>query len=85
MNAKTSKRSGSTRPARSGPALLGQEPQGNGLPIASREGAEAVAHARRDKSGRTLGQPECAQAWRLFRQDAGAGALHEGDCTAGVR
>ncbi len=34
-----------------GPALLGQDTQGNGVPIPSREGAEAVPYARRDESG----------------------------------
>lgn len=32
----------------SGPALLGHDAQGNGVPIPSRERAEAVPHARRD-------------------------------------
>ncbi len=36
----------------SGPALLGQDAQGNGVPVPSRERAEAVPHARRDKSRR---------------------------------
>ena len=36
----------------SGPALLGQDAQGNGVPIASRERAETVPYARRDKSRR---------------------------------
>lgn len=35
-----------------GPALLGADPFGNGVPIASGEGAEAVPDARRDESGR---------------------------------
>lgn len=34
-------------------ALLGQDAQGNGLPITCREGAEAVQDARRHKSGGT--------------------------------
>ncbi len=34
-----------------GPALLGADPFGNGVPIPSREGAEAVPYARRDESG----------------------------------
>lgn len=36
----------------SGPAMLGQDTQGNGVPISSRERAETVPHARRDKSRR---------------------------------
>ena len=36
-----------------GPALLGADPFGNGVPIASREGQAAVPDARRDESGRT--------------------------------
>jgi len=36
----------------SGPALLGHDAQGNGVPIPSRERAEAVPYARRDESRR---------------------------------
>lgn len=36
----------------SGPALLGHDAQGNGVPISSRERAEAVPYARRDESRR---------------------------------
>ncbi|WP_233998185.1 hypothetical protein [Erythrobacter sp. QSSC1-22B] len=36
----------------SGPSLLSEDPQRNGVPIASRERAEAVQNARRDKSRR---------------------------------
>ncbi|WP_185960183.1 hypothetical protein [Erythrobacter insulae] len=36
----------------SGPAMLGQDAQGNGVPISSRERAEAVQDARRDESRR---------------------------------
>lgn len=42
-----------TGPAGVGPALLGADPCGNGVPIPSREGAEAVPNARRDESRRT--------------------------------
>ncbi|MCP9222590.1 hypothetical protein MKP08_07515 [Erythrobacter sp. LQ02-29] len=38
--------------AGSGPALLGHDAQGNGVPIPSRKGAEAVQDARRDESWR---------------------------------
>ena len=41
-----------TGPASVGPALLGADPFGNGVPIASGEGAEAVPDARRDESRR---------------------------------
>jgi len=36
----------------SGPALHGQNAQGNGVPISSREGKDAVPHARRDEPRR---------------------------------
>lgn len=35
-----------------GPALLGEDAQGNGVPIPSSEGTEAVPHARRDEPRR---------------------------------
>lgn len=49
-NGKADDQSHATGAAGSGPALLGHDPQGNGVPIASREGAEAVPDARRDQS-----------------------------------
>jgi hypothetical protein len=49
-NAKSDDQSHATGAAGVGPALLGHDAQGNGVPIASREGAEAVPDARRDKS-----------------------------------
>lgn len=42
-----------TGAAGSGPALLGADAGGNGVPIASREGQAAVPDARWDESGRT--------------------------------
>ena len=41
-----------TGPVGIGPALLGADPCGSGVPIASGEGAEAVQNARRDESRR---------------------------------
>jgi hypothetical protein len=40
-----------------GPALLGADPCGNGVPIPSREGPEKVPNARRDESGSAERQP----------------------------
>ncbi|MFD1960978.1 hypothetical protein ACFSHP_21855 [Novosphingobium panipatense] len=39
-----------------GPALPGADPLGNGVPISSREGAQAVPDARRDELGRAKGE-----------------------------
>lgn len=50
-NGKTDDQSHATGAAGSGPALLGADPSGNGVSIASREGAEAVPYARRNESG----------------------------------
>lgn len=51
-NAKSNEQCHATGAAGSGPAMLGQDPQGNGVPIASGERAEAMPDARRHKSGR---------------------------------
>lgn len=47
-NGKTDDQSHAAGAAGIGPALLGADPFGNGVPIPSREGAEAVPYARRD-------------------------------------
>lgn len=39
-----------------GPALLGADAEGNGVPITSRERAETMQDARRDQSGRAYGE-----------------------------
>lgn len=50
-NGKIDDQSHATGAAGIGPALLGADPFGNGVPIPSREGAEAVPYARRQESG----------------------------------
>jgi hypothetical protein len=45
-----------------GAAVLGFDPTGNGVPLASSEGSEALPHARREKRGRTTRQSARAQA-----------------------
>jgi len=50
-NNKNEDQSHATYTAGIGPALLGQDPFGNGVPVASRERAESVPYARRDESG----------------------------------
>jgi len=50
-NNKNEDQSHATYPAGIGPALLGQDSFGNGVPVASRERAESVPYARRDESG----------------------------------
>ena len=52
-NGKSDVQSYATGAAGSGPAMLGADPCGNGVPIPGSEGAEAVQDARRHKSGRT--------------------------------
>lgn len=52
-NGKSDRQSHATGPAGESPALLGADPQGNGMPIPGSEGAQAVPDARRDQSGRT--------------------------------
>ena len=47
-------------------AMLGQDPQGEEVPISSREGTETVSDARRDQPGRAKGQSERQKARRLF-------------------
>jgi hypothetical protein len=51
-NGKNSEQSHATGPAGGSPALLGADPQGNGVPIPGGERPEAVPDARRDQSGR---------------------------------
>ena len=51
-NGKTDDQSHATGAAGIGPALLGADPFGNGVPIPSREGPEAVPYARGHESGR---------------------------------
>jgi hypothetical protein len=51
-NGKIDDQSHATEAAGISPALLGTDPIGNGVPIPSREGAEAVPDARRHQSGR---------------------------------
>ena len=51
-NGKIGDQSHATGPAGIGPALLGADPFGNGMPIPSREGPEAVPYARGHESGR---------------------------------
>ncbi len=50
-NGKIDDQSHATGAAGVSPALLGADPFGNGVPIPSREGAEAVPHARGHESG----------------------------------
>jgi hypothetical protein len=50
-NGKIDDQSHATGAAGIGPALLGADPFGNGVPIPSREGAEAVPYARGHESG----------------------------------
>jgi hypothetical protein len=47
-NEKSGKQSHATVATGESSAMLGDDPQGNGVPISSREGAEAVQDARRD-------------------------------------
>jgi len=51
-NGKTGEQSHATGPAGECPALLGADPQGNGVPISGCEGPQAVPDARRDQSRR---------------------------------
>lgn len=51
-NGKAVNQSLATRASGVGPALLGTDPLGNGVPIPSREGAEALPDARGHESGR---------------------------------
>ena len=53
QNEKSDNQSHATGPAGQGPAMLGHDTQGNGVPIASREGEATMQDARRDKSGST--------------------------------
>jgi hypothetical protein len=55
-NGKIDNQSDATSAAGIGPALLGADPFGSGVPISSREGQAAMQDARRDKSGRTKEQ-----------------------------
>ena len=48
QNAKSDKQSHATGAAGESPAMLGEDPQGEGVPISSREGAQAMQDARRD-------------------------------------
>lgn len=64
-------------------ALSGPDSIGCGVPIPSRERAEAMPYVRRDGSRRAQGQSEWPQAWGLFPQDAGGCVLCEGDRAAG--
>lgn len=50
-NGKIDDQSHATGTAGIGPALLGADPFGNGVPIPSREGPEAVSYARGHESG----------------------------------
>lgn len=59
-NGKIDEQSHATGSAGNGPALLGTDPFGNGVPISSREGAEAVPYARRHESGSAQGERECS-------------------------
>jgi len=51
-NGKNSEQSHATGPAGGSPAMLGADPQGNGVPIPGGERPEAVPDARRDQSRR---------------------------------
>lgn len=51
-NGHSTEQSHATGPAGTSPALLGQDAQGNGVPIPGGEGPETVQDARRDKSRR---------------------------------
>jgi len=50
---KSSEQSRATGPAGESPALLGTDPQGDGVPIPGGEGPQAVPDARRNQCGRT--------------------------------
>lgn len=52
QNEKSGNQSHATGSASQSTAMLGHDPQGNGVPIACGERAEAVPHARRDESRR---------------------------------
>ncbi|MFN2099429.1 hypothetical protein [Altererythrobacter sp. MF3-039] len=52
QNAKSDEQSHATGTAGTGPAMLGADTEGNGVPISSGERSEAVQDARRDQSGR---------------------------------
>lgn len=51
-NGKNSEQSHATGPAGESPALLGADPEGNGVPLPGGERPEAVPNARRDQSRR---------------------------------
>ncbi|KEO87820.1 hypothetical protein EH30_00120 [Erythrobacter sp. JL475] len=51
-NGKSSEQSHATGASGESPAMLGQDAEGNGVPIPGGEGPEAVQNARRDQSGR---------------------------------
>ena len=51
-NGKSNEQSHATGAAGESPALLGADPQGNGVPIPGGEGPETVPDARRDQSRR---------------------------------
>ena len=48
-NGKSNEQSQATGPAGASPALLGTDPQGNGVPIPGGEGQAAMSYARRDE------------------------------------
>jgi hypothetical protein len=51
-NGKTDEQSHTTGTAGESPSMLGEDPQGNGVPIPGSKRAKAVQDARRDQSGR---------------------------------
>lgn len=58
-----------TRAAGSGTTLLGQDPQGHGLPIPGSEGQRPLPNARRQGQRRTSWQPKRLEAWREVDSD----------------
>jgi hypothetical protein len=83
INGKIDDQSHATGTAGLGPALLGADPFGNGVPIPGREGAESVPYARRDQPRRSERKPERPQAWRIFCQDESGCPLSERNRSAG--
>ena len=77
-NGKIDDQSHATGAAGIGPALLGADPFGNGVPIPSREGSEAVPHARGTNPGAPKGNSNAQKhGGRSARAMAAARYLRE--------
>ena len=77
-NGKIDDQSHATGAAGIGPALLGADPFGNGVPIPSREGSEAVPHARGTNPGAPKGNSNARKhGGRSARAMAAARYLRE--------